>query len=188
MMDQRNVDKNWTLFLDRDGVINYEKEADYIYNKDEFVMYEGVVEAMQIFTRTFGRIILVTNQRGIGKGLMTEEDLHGIHRHMNEVFNEAGAKVDAIYFCTSLDNDHPDRKPQPGMGYRAKNDFPAIDFSKSVMVGNSLSDMEFGRNLGMYTVYIRTIVPGLTLPHPEVDDAYNDLLNFARTLPSLRKP
>lgn len=181
-MDWSVVDKTWTLFLDRDGVINHEKVADYIYNPGEFVLYDGVLEAIAILAKRFGKIIIVTNQRGIEKGLMTIADLHAIHEYMQKQFTTVGARVDAIYFCSSLEDKHPDRKPQPGMAFRAKADFPEIDFSKSVIVGNNLSDMEFGRNAGMFTVFVRTTHPLQDIPHPAIDDSFNDLLNFARAL------
>jgi HAD superfamily hydrolase (TIGR01662 family) len=73
------IDKQWTLFLDRDGVINHEKSGDYIRHAGEFHFYDGVPEAMAVFAARFGRIFIVTNQKGIGRGLMTEADLTGIH-------------------------------------------------------------------------------------------------------------
>jgi histidinol phosphatase-like enzyme len=68
------IDTSWTLFIDRDGVINQEKKEDYILNWNEFKFYDGVKQAMEIFNKKFGVIVVVTNQRGIGKGLMTEDD------------------------------------------------------------------------------------------------------------------
>lgn len=181
-MDWSVVDKSWTLFLDRDGVINHEKVADYIYNPGEFVLYDGVLEAMSVFAKRFGKIFITTNQRGIEKGLMTVADLHAIHEYMQNEFSTVGARVDGIYFCSSLDDHHPDRKPNPGMAFQAKAAFPEIEFSKSVIVGNNLSDMEFGRNAGMHTVFVKTTHPRQPFPHPAIDDCFNDLLNFARAL------
>lgn len=183
MIKLHEIDKSWSLFLDRDGVINHEKHLDYIYNYAEFVYYEGVDEAMTTFARNFGKIFIVTNQRGVGKGLMTESDLNDIHRKMLERFQELHCNIDAIYYCTSLDNSHPDRKPNPGMAFRAKEDYPEIDLSKSIVVGNNLSDMEFGRNAGMHTVFVQTTHPLQPLPHPSIDLAFKDLLNFSRALP-----
>jgi len=182
MLDLQTVDKTWTLFLDRDGVINLEKEGDYIYNPKEFVFYEGVPEALQQLGKRFGEVILVTNQRGVGKELMTELDLMDIHNHMLKDIEAAGGRIDAIYYCTSVDNNHPDRKPQHGMALKAQADYPHIDFSKSVMVGNKLSDMQFGRNAGMHTIYMQTTHPDQALPHPAIDLAFKSLLNFAGAL------
>jgi D,D-heptose 1,7-bisphosphate phosphatase len=186
-MDWLKPDKAWTLFLDRDGVINYEKVNDYIYNPGEFKFYEGVLEAMHIFRQLFGRIILVTNQRGIEKGLMTVQNLEDIHHYMQSELSKVDGVIDAIFYCSSLDDQHPNRKPQPGMAYQAREKYPEIDFTRSVMVGNNLSDMYFGRNTGMKTVYVQTTHPDLQLPHPSVDLACKDLLNFAKLLePALK--
>lgn len=182
MLDLKNIDKSWTLFLDRDGVINHEKPEDYIYNYSEFIFYDGVKEALQRLAKCLERIIVITNQRGIGRGLMTEEDLHAIHKRMLEDINAAGGRIDAIYYCTAVDNTHPNRKPNPGMALQAKKDFSDIDFSKSIMVGNNLSDMQFGRNVRMFTVHIKTTDPGQILPHPLIDLSCEDLSAFAKLI------
>ena len=182
MLDLKKIDSSWTLFLDRDGVLNHEKHLDYIYNYHEFVFYDGVKEALAQFAKTFKYIFIATNQRGVGKGLMTEEDLLDLHAKMNADIIKAGGRIDGIYYCTSLSNDDPDRKPNPGMALKARQKYQDIDFSKSIMVGNNISDMEFGRNAGMHTVFLKTTQPDLPLPHPAVNIAYNGLLNFAEAI------
>jgi D-glycero-D-manno-heptose 1,7-bisphosphate phosphatase len=179
MLDLSKIDKSWTLFLDRDGVINEEKQMSYIFHYDEFRFMPGVKEAIAKLSGTFGRIVLVTNQRGIGKGLMTDDDLTVIHNRMKEEILEAGGKIDAIYYCSSMDNAHDDRKPNPGMALRAQRDLGNIDLRKSIIVGNNLSDMEFGRNAGMFTVHVRTTHPDITTPHPLIDLSCKDLPEFA---------
>lgn len=173
---------DWTLFLDRDGVINEEKEGSYIFHYGEFAFYEGVKEALRIFSGKFGPILIVTNQRGVGKGLMTDQDLDAIHTEMIREIRSAGGRIDRVYYCDSLDNDHPNRKPNPGMARLAKEDYPSIDFSKAIMVGNNISDMEFGKNAGMYTVFIRTTHPDQAFPHPYIDLVFNSLHDFAKAL------
>jgi histidinol-phosphate phosphatase family protein len=182
LLGQPKMDSTWTLFLDRDGVINVEKEGTYVLHYGEFVFYEGVKEALRACTEVFGRVVVVTNQRGVGKGMMTVADLQDIHERMIAAITEAGGRIDRVYFEDSLEDDHPRRKPLPGMGHDAKRDLPDIDFSRSVMVGNNLSDMEFGRSLGMYTVFIRTTNPDQPLPHPSIDLAFNSLYDFAKHL------
>lgn len=181
-LDLKKIDKNWTLFLDRDGVINKDKPGSYIFNAGEFHFYPGVLNAFKLFAEKFGRIIVVTNQRGIGKGLMTEADLSSIHSKMLGAINSEGVHIDAIYYCTSLSNTAFERKPNPGMAVRAKNDFPDIDFNKSIMVGNNISDMLFGKNAGMYTVFVKTTNPGQTFPHPDTDLNFDTLPDFAKAL------
>lgn len=179
MFSLSQISDNWTLFLDRDGVINHEKVEDYVYHFGEFVFYNKAIEAIKILSRKFPRIILVTNQKGVGKGLMTEENLLDIHKNMLEAISKGGGRIDAIYYCTALESNHSHRKPNPGMALQAKQDFPEIDFSKSLIVGNNISDMEFGRNAHMHTVFVKTTNPGQALPHPAIDLAYNNLYDFA---------
>lgn len=176
------IDKSWTLFIDRDGVVNPEKKEDYIRNKDEFSFYNGVKDSFHQFSNKFGKIILVSNQRGIGKGLMTEADLTEIHQYMISEIENAGGRIDRIYYCTSTDNKHPDRKPNPGMAFHAKRDFPEIDLTRSIIIGNKSSDMLFGRNAGMYTVFAATTNPDTPFPHPDIDLRFDSLADFARAL------
>lgn len=178
------VDKTWTLFLDRDGVINEEKKESYVLNWDEFRFQEGVKEALQILSTIFGTIVMVTNQRGIGKGLMTDADLALIHSQMLSEISECGGRVDKIYYCSAIDNFCYERKPNPGMAYMAKTDFNHIDFGKSIMVGNKLSDMQFGKNAGMYTIYLETTNPEVPSPNPLIDFRFKHLPAFARALQS----
>ena len=183
MLNLKQINKDWTLFLDRDGVLNHDKVGSYIFNTSEFFFYDGVLNAMKIFNELFATIVIVTNQRGVGKGLMSELNLMEIHNKMLQDVEAAGGRIDAIYYATSLDNDHPERKPHPGMALKAKADFPEIDFSKSIMAGNNVSDMEFARNAGMHAVFLQTTQPDLPMPHPSIDLTFKSLLKFAAALP-----
>lgn len=176
------IDKTWTLFLDRDGVINHEKHEDYIHTWDEFKFYDGATEAIKIFTKKFNRILVVTNQRGVGKGLTKLDDLHTIHANMLEEIVRTGGHLDAIYYCSELDNDNPYRKPNPRMGLEAVKEFPDIDLSKSIMVGNTINDMQFGRNLGVYTIFLPTTRPEVKVNDERIDAVYGSLIEFAKVL------
>ena len=172
------IDKTWTLFLDRDGVINTRLVDDYVKNINEFEFMPGVLDAFRIFAEKFGKIIIVTNQQGVGKGLMTMQDVDIVHKFMlKEIENQKG-RVDAIYVCPQLKSD-PDnfRKPSPNMAYMAQHDFPDIDLEKSIMIGDMNSDLEFGKNCGMYTVFI-----GNEPIKIKPDDKYVTLLEFAKIL------
>lgn len=148
-------DLSWTLFLDRDDVINKGKHGDYIRTPEEFEFLPGVVETLSSLRSQFGRIVVVTNQQGIGKGLMTTADLNVIHMKMQAELKTHGVTIDGIYHCPELTMDMPiGRKPMPGMALQAWYDYPEICFSRSVMVGDSDSDIHFGHRLGMYTVKI----------------------------------
>ncbi len=182
MIPLPEIDQSWTLFLDRDGVINHEKHLDYIHSWDEFSFYDGVLESMKIFATRFNRIIVVTNQKGVGKGLTKLENLHLIHQNMKSEIQSHGGRIDAIYFCSDLDDNSPNRKPNPGMGLQAKHDFPEINLDCSIMVGNTLSDMGFGRNLGAYTVFLPTTRPDVDLQDQRIDWVASSLKDFAQLL------
>ncbi len=182
MIDLKEINKSWTLFLDRDGVINYEKKNEYVLHWDEFVFMPGVKDALKILNEFFDVIVIVTNQKCIGRGLLTVDGLNNIHQQMlNEIY-AANGRVDKIYFCPDLEDDSLNRKPNHGMALQAKNDFPQIDFSKSLMVGNKLSDMQFARNAGIASVFAATTNPNTEFPHPLIDLRVNDLLDFATAL------
>ena len=146
-----------TLFLDRDGVINQRLIGDYVRHPNAFVFLEGALEALVGLARKFDPIIVVTNQQGIGKGLMSEADLQAVHQHMLSSIQQAGGRIDAIYHCPDLAEAHPNgRKPNPHMALQAQADFPAIRFDRALMVGDSVSDLVFGQRLGMATVLLTT--------------------------------
>ena len=148
------LENNWTLFLDRDGVINVKKEDDYIKNWEEFVFIEGVLESLAFLAKKFKTIIIVTNQRGVGKGLMTENDLIFLHEQMMNTIIKNSGRIDKIYYCTAISDNSENRKPNVGMAMKAKFDFPEIDFRKSIMLGDSMSDMVFGSRLNMKSFLI----------------------------------
>lgn len=150
-----NISESWSLFLDRDGVINVRLVDDYVKKWDDFRFLDGVPEAMKVFNSAFRHIVVVSNQQGVGKGLMKFEDVVEVHKMMVEKINESGGRIDKVYFCPELKKNNPFcRKPSIGMALKAKHDFPDIHFKKSVMAGDSLSDMQFGKRLKMTTVLI----------------------------------
>lgn len=178
------IDKTWTIFLDRDGVINERLPDDYVKNVQQFKFIKGTLEAIAIFTKLFGHIIVVSNQQGIGKGLMTFEDLDRVHAFMLSEVVVAGGRIDKIYVSPYLQSQkHFTRKPAVGMGIFARKEFRQISFRRSVMVGDSISDMIFGKRLGMKTVFIGDREQVRNRPEL-VDFLYRDLITFARTLSS----
>ena len=176
------TDDNWTLFLDRDGVINHEINGGYVNTWDDFVFYKGAKEALKIFATRFKYIIIITNQRGVGRGITQPENLQIIHQNMVKEFEAAGGRIDGIYFCTDVNNDSPNRKPGNGMALQAKKDFPDIDFSKSIMVGNNFSDMEFGRGIGAATIFLPTTKKDVSATDTRIDAVYPSLMDFAKSL------
>ena len=178
-MDWKNIiNKDWTLFLDRDGVINVRIIDGYVTKIEEFEFLPNVIEALKIFKEKFKYIIVATNQQGVGKGIMKFEDVETVHQFMVQQVAENGGKIDKVYFCPQLKS-VPDnyRKPSPKMAYFAKNDFPDINLSKSIMIGDMNSDVEFGKNAGMKTIFIGDNELNLT-----PDDRFETLYDFAKTL------
>jgi histidinol-phosphate phosphatase family protein len=180
--DLGKIDKSWTLFLDRDGVLNFENPGTYVRNWPEFIFYPHVPENIAFFNSRFHRLILTTNQRGIGKGLMTLDDLEDIHKNMLKTILEKGGMIDRIYYCLDMEVASPCRKPNPGMAFQAARDFPDIDLSKSMIIGNNISDMGFGKNAGMVTVFLRTTNAEMIFPHELIDLNYSNLDEFAQAL------
>jgi len=183
-LDYTRVDNSWTLFLDRDGVINNERVGNYVLHPSEFHFSPGVLEALPLLARRFGRIIVVSNQRGVGRGLMTREDLEAVHAFMRSRIEQAGGRIDAIYYCTEKDDRCFFRKPNPGMALQAEKDFPELDLARTIMVGNKPSDMRFGRAAGTFTVFVTTTNAGQSFPHPDIDRLYPDLAAFAKDVVS----
>ena len=178
-MDWKNIiNKDWTLFLDRDGVINVRIIDGYVTKKEEFEFLPNVIESFKIFKNKFKRIIIVTNQQGVGKGIMTNEDVEAVHEYMIQEIENQGGRIDKVYFCPQLKSVTDNyRKPSPKMAYCAKEDFPEIDLSKSIMVGDMNSDVEFGKNSGMKTIFIGDNELKLT-----PDSRYDSLYDFAKII------
>lgn len=175
-----HINKEWTLFLDRDGVINKKRENDYVKTWEEFEFLPGAIEGLKELSELFGKIIIVTNQRGIAKGLFTEQDFADISAAMLDSLEEQDVRIDWIFLCPHMGTEMicNCRKPKPGMALQAKQKFPSIRFDKSIMIGDSASDIEFGKFAGMTTVF-----------HGEekkygADYSSKSLLDFAKLLMS----
>ncbi len=178
-----NIDDTWCLFLDRDGVINKRVEGGYIKKWEEFEFLPGVLEALHIFSGVFDKIFVVTNQQGIGKGLMTEIDLEHIHDEMIQEIKINGGRINKIYHAPFREEEHSVfRKPDIGLARKAKIDFPSIQFEKSIMAGDSKTDLQFGRNAGMFTALISTDKELRKENIELVDFTYPNLISFAKEL------
>ena len=144
-----------TLFLDRDGVINQKLEGRYVTNFNEFVFVKNSDLAIRKLHKIFKRILIVTNQQGIGKGIMTEDDLNLLHLQMQRKLNPDFDLIDKIYFCPCLVGDSCNcRKPKTGMLEEAKLDFPEIIIKNSFLIGDSESDIEAGNKFGLKTIKV----------------------------------
>lgn len=177
-----HLDKSWSLFLDRDGVINERLMDDYVKLPEEFRFEKDVPVAIKKLSAVFGRIFVVTNQQGIGKGLMTEEQLNRIHQKMLQGIEEKGGRIDKIYFCPDLKDKKPNcRKPEVSMGLQARKEYSDVELKKAVMVGDTRNDMIFGRRLGMITVLIGDDKEAMGVSEM-IDYRFDHLINFAKSL------
>ena len=178
-----NIDKTWTLFLDRDGVINKKIENNYVRKWDEFEFLPGVLEAIKIFNNIFGRIIVITNQQGIAKERMSEEEVIQIHKKMVKEIEKKGGRIDAIFYAPYLKEiNHIDRKPNVGMALKAKKKFPEINFKKAIIAGDSQSDMEMGDRMNMIKILINENI-SIARQHPKlVNFTYKSLYGFSFVL------
>ena len=173
------IDISWTLFLDRDGVINERIWGGYVTKPEEFKFLEGVPQAINIFNSLFYKVVVVTNQQGISKKIMTESNLIDLHRYVSEELKKTKAEIHHWFYAKELASDPSNtRKPKPAMAHKAKAMFPEIDFHKSIMVGDTDSDILFGKNLGMKTVRIKTE----ETINEQADITLSSLYEFAKML------
>ena len=144
-----------TLFLDRDGVVNIKLKGRYVRDFSEFEFMRGALLAISKLSKVFSRIIIVTNQQGIGKGIMSDSDLNSLHAKMLEKIEELGGKIHKIYYCPHLEAYNClCRKPKPGMIQRAMIDFPDIIINDSYLIGDSDSDIKAGNSMSLNTVKV----------------------------------
>ena len=144
-----------TLFLDRDGVINMKLESDYVKNISEFQFISGVLLALNKLSRIFERIIVVTNQQCIGKGIISDLELASVHQYMISQIRNTGGKIDRVYYRPHLVSDQCNcRKPKSGMILQAMSDFSSIKTDKSYLIGDSDSDIEAGKKENLHTIKV----------------------------------
>jgi D-glycero-D-manno-heptose 1,7-bisphosphate phosphatase len=181
-----------TVFLDRDGVVNHKMpEGQWVTRWSEFNVLPGVVKAIAAMKRAGLRVIVVSNQRGIALGRFTEADVDSIHNQFQQMLEASGTCVDGFYFCPHDRSQCNCRKPLPGLFEQALVDHPGIRAETSIMIGDSKSDMEFGRRLGMMTVSIE-IDPAIQKPGVEAARALADvqaasLFDAAQRLLAIRR-
>jgi D,D-heptose 1,7-bisphosphate phosphatase len=140
------------VFIDRDGTINV--DVHYLDNPDNFRMYPGVGEGVKELQDNEFKIIVITNQSGIGRGYFTEKQLFRIHERMKQEFQKFGVSLDGIYYCPHHPEDHCNcRKPKTGLFEKA---IPAhsIDVKKSYMIGDKILDVEAGKRIGVRTILV----------------------------------
>lgn len=148
--------KEFTLFLDRDGVLNEPIVDDYARKPDDLIFVDEVAESLRVLSHKFQRIVLVTNQQGVGKQVMSDVDLENVHLKLYKAMKKNNVNwFDVAFYAPYLKtNVHSWRKPQNGMLLKAKTYFSDIDWRKSIMVGDSPGDMLLADSLGLTKVRI----------------------------------
>ena len=166
------IDGTWTLFLGRDGIVNKQSSGIQVKDWTDFEFTYKALDAIQTLSTLFQHIIIITNQEGIGEELMSHEQLHALHEKMLSEIVRQGGYIDNVYYAPELEIEpYNTRKPSPIMALQAKEDFPNIDFKKSIMVGNSIADIEFAINTGMQPIFITT--------NPEDIQSLNEDIGFS---------
>lgn len=151
------IGPGWTLFLDRDGVINERIFDNYVLDWSDFRFTEGLLANAAQIGAAFKYIVVVTNQQCIAKGLLSEQALGTIHQNMCAALKVAGLEINMVLAATEFKNGQAQRrKPNTKMALEAQAAFPDIDFQKSIMVGDTNTDILFGKKLGMYTVLVES--------------------------------
>ena len=153
---------NRAIFLDRDGTINYDS-SEYLKSLSEYHLFPFTIEAFKILDELDFKLIVITNQSAINRGLTSRDDVEEIHNYIKEELQRADVELDAVYYCPH----HPDehcrcRKPEIGNITRAAEDFN-IDLSKSYFIGDSPKDIEAGTRAGCRTVQVNTGIRSVEL-------------------------
>jgi len=146
------------VFLDRDGTIN--EHVEYLHEPEKFKLIPGVFEGIKKFQEAGYRIVIVTNQAGIGLGYFSKEDFYKVNKELLKAASRSGVSIDKVYFSPYSKADGTKcRKPETGMIDRAVKDLN-LDLEKSVVIGDMTSDVQLGRNAGCYTVLVKTGMKG----------------------------
>ncbi|HUS87616.1 MAG TPA: HAD-IIIA family hydrolase [Bacteroidales bacterium] len=171
------TEKGWSLFLDRDGVINRHIERGYVLNPGQLEIIEGVSSALPLLSRYFNYIFIVTNQQCVGRGLITMSEVDAIHDMMRSLIDPKRQYITDIFVSPCIEEERNEyRKPGTGMAKKAAALYRGVNLSRSVMAGDSATDMIFGRNAGMLNVLIgRESVEDISL----YDWSFNSLYDFA---------
>ncbi|OGL39561.1 MAG: hypothetical protein A3C43_10820 [Candidatus Schekmanbacteria bacterium RIFCSPHIGHO2_02_FULL_38_11] len=144
------------VFIDRDGVINENLNGDYVKEWKEFKFLPGVLHSLKLLKTNKVKVVVVSNQSGVAKGLMTEKQLSNVSRYFVKKVKDCGGNIEAIYYCVHNVGENCDcRKPKPGLLLKASKEL-GIDLNKTYIVGDYISDIEAGVTAGSKTILVRT--------------------------------
>ena len=178
VVDRSGLD--WCLFLDRDGVINRRLPDDYVRRWEQFEFLPEATTALGVLTNWAPHTVIVTNQQGVGKGLMSRAALDDIHSRLVEEIQMAGGRVDQVLACVHLASDHcACRKPQAGLAVQWLAEHPSLAGEKSVMVGDTASDVRMARNLAGVTGGCTAVLVGDAESDPPSDLRVGSLAELA---------
>ncbi|WP_423063157.1 D-glycero-beta-D-manno-heptose 1,7-bisphosphate 7-phosphatase [Candidiatus Paracoxiella cheracis] len=168
------------IILDRDGVINHDSD-DYIKSPTEWIPIEGSLEAIARLNKAGHKVVIATNQSGVGRGLYSEEMLAKIHAAMERALVHVGGHLDGIFYCPHRPEDHCScRKPKPGMLLEIAERFPD-EFNSAIFVGDSLRDMQAAEAVDLKAVLVKTGNGAATMAASEELDGipiYENLSSF----------
>lgn len=170
------------IFLDRDGVVNRKPpEGNYVLTREQFEFLPQAPEAIARLNRAGLKVAVITNQRGIALGKMSEADLGNIHDHMKWELRAYHAHIDGIFYCPHDGNSCECRKPKPGLLFRAFDHFRHIQPAQAMLIGDSLPDIEAGRSAGVRTILVRGSVgtqkPGFAEAERKADAVASSLID-----------
>ncbi len=169
---EMNDGKQPCVFFDRDGIVNRDPHPKrYVEQPDEFHIFPAFIESLRVANEKGFAAVVITNQKGVGVGVMTQQALDAIHAKLFAAIRDAGLKLHDLYFCTSTDDAHPHRKPNPGMLLAAAQKH-SLDLSRSWMIGDKERDITTGRRAGCKTV--RVCLPEKLIKTPTAADFYLD--------------
>ena len=147
--------KRRCLFLDRDGVINVKPpDGQYVCDWDNFVFIPEIIDWIKLFKTLQFLVVVVTNQRGVARGLLSQSQLTTIHERMRAALADQGAALDDVFYCPHEKDACDCRKPRPGMILAAREKWN-IDLADSLFIGDSKSDQDLARNCGIRYVSVR---------------------------------
>ena len=172
---------NKALFLDRDGVLNIDK--GYVYQWEELVWIKEIFDIIKLANETGYKVIVLTNQSGIHRGMYTKEDVHLLHQQMNNYLESRGLDVDDGFYCAEMDS--IDRKPRRGMLLAAQRKHN-IDLEKSFMIGDKPTDV-FDTDGSFERPYTFLIQGNYDLTHPDLGKNIKIFNNHSEALNELKK-
>ncbi|HOL22178.1 MAG TPA: D-glycero-beta-D-manno-heptose 1,7-bisphosphate 7-phosphatase [bacterium] len=157
-----------TVFLDRDGVISIFTPNDYIKKWEEFKFIDGAIEGLKKLYDNGYRLVIISNQAGVNKGLFTIDDLNDITERMKDILRKAGVKLAGVYYCTHTAEENCNcRKPKPGLFYKAVEEMRDIKLQDAFFIGDSEIDVQAGKSAGVKTI---VVLSGKTKTAPEIEN------------------